>query len=47
MNYTKPEVSTLGNATTVIEFNGVSKPAAPPHEIPYSATLAPAYDLDE
>ena len=47
MNYIKPEASTLGDATIVIEFNGVSKPPAPPHDIPTNPTLAPAYDLDE
>ena len=46
MKYTKPEVSTLGDATTAIEFVNNSKPIAPPPE--YSgAKLAPAYDLDE
>lgn len=43
MNYKKPEVSTLGDATRVIEFTG--NPSEQPHEI--GKTVAPAYDLDE
>ncbi|MGB8581321.1 MAG: hypothetical protein WCD47_10905 [Candidatus Sulfotelmatobacter sp.] len=45
MNYTKPEVNTLGDATTVIEsING--KPALQPFE-PGTRVEKPAYDLDE
>ena len=45
MNYTKPEVSTLGDARTVIESNGTTKPSQQPHEL--GKMVAPAYDLDE
>jgi hypothetical protein len=45
MNYAKPEVNTLGDATTVIEFNGTTKPSQRPYEL--GKTVAPAYDLDE
>jgi len=43
MNYTKPEVSTLGDATNVIEFLG--KPRQTPYE--GGKIVSPAYDLDE
>jgi hypothetical protein len=45
MNYTKPEVNTLGEATTVIELINNSKPAQQPFEP--GKTVHPAYDLDE
>jgi|HubBroStandDraft_4_1064222.scaffolds.fasta_scaffold504180_1 hypothetical protein len=46
MNYTKPEVSTLGNAVTVIEqISG--KPTTPPVDGPATHRTGPAYDLDE
>lgn len=47
MNYTKPEVSTLGDAASVIETMQ-GKPVTPliePRSNPTGAT--PAYDLDE
>jgi len=47
MNYTKPEVNTLGGATSVIEKVNNSKPAAPPIESTLRPTVQPAYDLDE
>ena len=46
MNYTKPEVSTLGDATSVIELIHNSKTPMPPPEF-RGATVGPAYDLDE
>lgn len=45
MNYTKPEVSTLGDARTVIEKILNSKPAQQPFEP--GKSVHPAYDLDE
>jgi len=45
MNYTKPEVSTLGDATTVIELILNTKPMQRPFEP--NKSLHPAYDLDE
>lgn len=45
MNYTKPEVHTLGDATTVIELILNQKPAQTPHEP--GKSVHPAYDLDE
>lgn len=43
MNYTKPEVTVLGNATGLIELiNKDGLPGDPP-----SSFNAPAYDLDE
>jgi len=47
MNYTKPQVSTLGDATTVIEYNGTNKPMTEFVEPIHNPTAAPAYDLDE
>jgi len=47
MNYTKPQVSTLGDATTVIEYNGFTKPPTSQVEPIQNPTLSPAYDLDE
>jgi hypothetical protein len=47
MNYRKPEVNTLGDATTVIEqINGV-KPPTSPFDGTQRNKLVPAYDLDE
>jgi hypothetical protein len=46
MNYTKPEVSTLGDATTAIEAILGVRPPGPPPESAFVQT-APAYDLDE
>jgi hypothetical protein len=48
MNYTKPEVSTIGDATAVIERIGNSKPTpktSDPNVL--HPTASPAYDLDE
>jgi hypothetical protein len=48
MNYTKPEVNTLGDAKTTIEFNGQIKPTpktTDPNVL--HPTASPAYDLDE
>ena len=45
MNYTKPEVDTLGDAATVIEYFGHKRPAQPFD--PGKTLLLPAYDLDE
>jgi hypothetical protein len=43
MNYTKPEVNTLGDATTVIE--SITKP---PYQVfERGKNLQAAYDLDE
>ncbi len=46
MNYTKPEVTVLGEADRLIRFTGKgnSNNDAPP---PGSLNNAPAYDLDE
>jgi hypothetical protein len=47
MKYSKPELSILGTARAVIEFNQPTKVGAsidPGHSSPY---LDPAYDLDE
>jgi len=46
MNYTKPEVRTLGDATTVIEHI-TGKPTTNPSEPLVRPTTNPAYDLDE
>ena len=47
MNYTKPEVSTIGDATSVIE-NINSKPPLPLTEPVHNPVgFTPAYDLDE
>lgn len=46
MNYTKPEVKTLGDANMVIEQINPSKPAGSP-DGPLHNKVAPAYDLDE
>jgi hypothetical protein len=46
MNYTKPEVSTLGDARTVIEHI-TGKPTVMPSEPRLQPTTDPAYDLDE
>jgi hypothetical protein len=45
MNYTKPKVSTIGDAMTVIEQ--VGKPPVAPIEPAKDPTSLPAYDLDE
>jgi hypothetical protein len=45
MNYTKPEVSILGEAKSVVESLGY-KPASPVFD-GTKAILDPAYDLDE
>jgi hypothetical protein len=44
MNYTKPEVDTLGEAKTVIELIQTK-----PHQTPveFGKTVSAAYDLDE
>ena len=44
MNYTKPEVAVLGNASAVIEQT--SGKVAPKQDSP-SPISTPAYDLDE
>jgi hypothetical protein len=46
MNYAKPEVSTIGDATTVIEMI-TGKPTTNPSEGPVNHRTNPAYDLDE
>ena len=46
MNYTKPEVNTLGDASTVIEAYNPFKPVGTPTER-LSKLIQPAYDLDE
>jgi hypothetical protein len=46
MNYTKPEVNTLGEAKVVIEQIG-SKPSSPLVEGTPLRGPKPAYDLDE
>jgi hypothetical protein len=46
MNYTKPEVSILGDAVKAIEVINHSKTPLPPPEF-RGATVGPAYDLDE
>lgn len=48
MNYSKPEVSLLGNARTTIEYMGSIK--GPPHlldGVTGQFTATTAYDLDE
>ena len=45
MNYTKPEVSTIGDAMSVIEV--INKPPNPKQEPASRPTAASAYDLDE
>jgi len=46
MNYTKPQVNTLGDATVVIESINPSKPKLTVFEATQQRQL-PAYDLDE
>ena len=46
MNYTKPEVNTIGDAAAVIEFIA-GKPTVNPSEPRLKPTTNPAYDLDE
>lgn len=45
MNYVKPEVSVLGNATALIEAQ--SKPAGAFDANTGSQTTGPSYDLDD
>jgi hypothetical protein len=45
MNYTKPEVAVLGNASTVIEV--ISTKSGAPHDNNNQLLTGPAYDLDE
>jgi hypothetical protein len=47
MEYTKPEVNMLGEARSVIEVIGASKPTSSPTDGTLSKTFPPAYDLDE
>jgi len=47
MNYTKPEVSTLGHATTAIEYVNNQKTSFPLIDPQINPTHGPAYDLDE
>jgi hypothetical protein len=48
MNYRKPEVSTLGSASVVIEQVHPLKPNETPYEPFITPTVCqPAYDLDE
>lgn len=48
MNYTKPEVRTIGDATSVIErINGVKPQPATSDPNVLHPTASPAYDLDE
>jgi hypothetical protein len=44
MNYSKPEVNTIGQAVIMIERTG-AKPG--PSNLDGSKTIVPAYDLDE
>jgi hypothetical protein len=46
MNYTKPEVETLGEAKAIIETMG-GKPLLPPVDGTPAKGPQPAYDLDE
>ena len=45
--HTKPEVNTLGDATTVIERINGHKPPTVTTDAPPVPTASPAYDLDE
>lgn len=45
MNYTKPEVSILGESKAVIEQINPLKPVGHPDNL--NTQVAPAYDLDE
>jgi hypothetical protein len=47
MNYSKPEVKTLGQAKAVIERTGQKAPPINVFDPPTKLTLNPAYDLDE
>jgi hypothetical protein len=48
MNYTKPEVSTLGDAKTAIEYIGTMKPTPKVNDPDLvHPTATAAYDLDE
>lgn len=47
MNYTKPEVSTLGHAITAIEYVNNQKTSLPLVDPQINPTHGPAYDLDE
>ncbi len=46
MTYTKPQVNTLGDASTVIESINPQKPPVQMFE-PLTHRQLPAYDLDE
>jgi hypothetical protein len=47
MNYTKPELSILGDAAAVIQQTGSSQKDSQPGDGGPGARNAPAYDLDE
>jgi hypothetical protein len=47
MNYSKPEVNTLGQAEMVIEQINHLKPPTSPFDGTQRNKLVPAYDLDE
>ncbi len=49
MTYSKPEVSLLGDARTMIEYMGTVKgsPFRADFAIPHLPTATTAYDLDE
>jgi hypothetical protein len=47
MNYTKPELHVLGNASTLIENMLPNKPAGQIDGHQNSGYVGPAYDLDE
>jgi hypothetical protein len=49
MSYSKPQVSLLGDARTVIEYMGTVKtqPLAADAAFPHPITATTAYDLDE
>lgn len=46
MTYTKPEINTLGNASTVIQ-NGTKQEPFQPDDLGSVGVIQPAYDLDE
>jgi len=47
MNYSKPEIYTLGNAKAVIEQINPQKPPTSLIDNPFKPGVPPAYDLDE
>jgi hypothetical protein len=47
MNYSKPEVKTLGEATVVIDFTNHKVPCHCSDRPPFPQIPNPAYDLDE